>query len=238
MLFSLPTFLSKKDRLSGFHQGNVVDNEDPDLLGHVTVRVPGIIEGPDDCLPWFAPKFHNLFGGNATSQQFSVPKVGATVLVQFDRNIAYNGYYLGHTLSSELLNTVFATDYPNTYGSIDTSDEGLIIELLVNRLSEMVSLKKTNSDGTITSITIDEAANASLVVDGNLTSHTGNDLTVTADNAISITANGSTVNIESKGQEMTIKTGDGNLTIDAGSGNIIIKGDNIDINSGTRVNLT
>ncbi len=81
-------------RYYGFYFGIVVDNVDPEKLGRVRVKIPGLVE-PESNWAWpFA-----MGGGSAQSGGWSPPKKGAAVGVMFnggdiDGETAYfSGWY-------------------------------------------------------------------------------------------------------------------------------------------------
>jgi uncharacterized protein involved in type VI secretion and phage assembly len=66
-------------RLFGAHLGTVTDREDPEGVGRVRVRIPGLIE-PESA--WAAP-VGTVGGGGAGCGFYAVPPVGADVVVWF-----------------------------------------------------------------------------------------------------------------------------------------------------------
>ena len=80
-------------RLDGLHVGEVVDREDPEGLGRVRVRIPGLIE-PASAWAW---PLGTLGGGSDRRGFFSVPEKGAEVGVLFHQGDVDAPYYLcGH----------------------------------------------------------------------------------------------------------------------------------------------
>ena len=65
----------------GFYTGTVIDNEDPELLGRVRIRVPSIIEPAS---AWAFP-IGTLGGGKPQRGWFDPPDIGADVDVWFFR---------------------------------------------------------------------------------------------------------------------------------------------------------
>lgn len=141
MLYDLPTFLRRTDRLAGVHHGIVVNNRDTTQRGYVQVKIPGLIDGGDGLLPWCAPIYEASLGGASGSQNFAVPDVGSVIAIEFDGGNVYCPYYVGWTPSlitdpkaqrallgskgmsaDELL-----ADYPNSYGRLDATGTGHIV---------------------------------------------------------------------------------------------------------------
>ena len=80
-------------RLDGLHVGEVVDREDPEGLGRVRVRIPGLIE-PASAWAW---PLGTLGGGSDRRGFFSVPEKGAEVGVLFHQGDVDHPHYLcGH----------------------------------------------------------------------------------------------------------------------------------------------
>ena len=137
-LINLSTLMYKRKRLDGVHHGVVVDNADPDKLGHLKVEVPGVMEGDPGNLPWCAPKLGFFLGGSEASQQFVVPVTGATVTVEFDG--PYCPYYTGWVPDKKTANDLFHRDYPQSYGMID----GEFVAIAANRkLGDVLLAKQT-----------------------------------------------------------------------------------------------
>ena len=80
-------------RLDGLHVGEVVDREDPEGLGRVRVRIPGLVE-PASAWAW---PLGTLGGGSDRRGFFSVPEKGAEVGVLFHQGDVDHPHYLcGH----------------------------------------------------------------------------------------------------------------------------------------------
>jgi len=79
--------------LHGLHIGQVIDRADPERLGRVRVRIPGLIEPAS---AWAFP-LGTAGGGSDRRGFFAVPELGAEVGVLFHRGDADRPYYLaGH----------------------------------------------------------------------------------------------------------------------------------------------
>lgn len=80
-------------RYPGLYMGEVVDREDPEGLGRVRVRVPGLVEPAS---AWAFP-LGTVGGGSDRRGFFSVPEKGAEVGVLFHQGDVDHPYYLcGH----------------------------------------------------------------------------------------------------------------------------------------------
>ncbi len=79
--------------LPGLYLGEVVDREDPETLGRVRVRIPGLVE-PSSAWAW---PLGTLGGGSERRGFFSVPEKGAEVGVLFHQGDVDHPHYLcGH----------------------------------------------------------------------------------------------------------------------------------------------
>jgi len=121
-------WLKDKNRKSSSYEGVIVDNDDPDKLGSVRVRVPQIHGAltdeehiPDEHLPWIHQRPSTFLGNSQNSGMFSVPDIGTRVLVDYPTSDPYFGYYKGGVTSISTRTTAFDEDYPHTYGFVDPS---------------------------------------------------------------------------------------------------------------------
>lgn len=80
-------------RYTALYIGEVVDREDPESLGRVRVRIPGLVEPSSN---WAFP-LGTLGGGNDRRGFFAVPEKGSEVGVLFHQGDVDHPYYLaGH----------------------------------------------------------------------------------------------------------------------------------------------
>lgn len=80
-------------RFTALYIGTVVDNNDPEKLGRVRIRIPGLID-PGSA---FAFPLGTVGGGSAQRGFFNPPDVGAEVGVLFNQGDVDHPYYLcGH----------------------------------------------------------------------------------------------------------------------------------------------
>lgn len=178
MLYNFQTFLHKKDRLKGVHFGTVVDNDDPNRLGHVKVRVPEVLDGSTEDLPWIAPKYTSFLGGNTNAQNFVVPNEGAEVCIEFQN--PYCIYYTGWTPSNRTRNDELTEEsrYTDIYGARDEQDTGWFID------REMQSVEVRHVSGTV--LKCDADGSVTLINPGNFSMQIGGDFDVTAMGNITI----------------------------------------------------
>ena len=164
MLIDMPTFLYKKMRLSGQHYGIVVNNRDEMKLGYVQVRIPGVIDGKEEDLPWAAPRLPAGFGGALNAQGFVVPKEGSDVTLEFGNDpytLFYTGWVPSEISSSEELTDGAGDNYPDVYGSLDDQGTGYVVDQ-VERSFDWGHASGFKSN-------VDSSGNASMVSDGDLT---------------------------------------------------------------------
>jgi len=98
--------------------GVVVDVQDPQRLGRVRVRVPGLLDGLDE-YPWAHPLHPPGLGGDGQSGWFSVPELQSQVLVVFPYEDIYVPFYIGTPQFTSTHQTLFDTNYPERYGWTD-----------------------------------------------------------------------------------------------------------------------
>ena len=112
------------------YKGVVVDNNDPDTLCRIQVRIPIIHDGiPDEHLPWAIPEdlthSRGLVGGNLgrSASLIGIPVKGSFVAVFFrhkgDPNLASYSHKL--PITADTMPEEFLTNYPDTYGSVHPS---------------------------------------------------------------------------------------------------------------------
>lgn len=99
--------------------GCVEDNNDPEKLGRVRVRVAPYMDLDIDKLPWASPILGSC-GNSTNSCGLNVPEVGSQVRVTFPSRDFTAPYYTGAELNSTNRCTFFDEDYPFTYGYKDS----------------------------------------------------------------------------------------------------------------------
>lgn len=155
MLLDLVSFLSVPNRLTGKHHGIVVSVGDEDRRGYIKVRIPGLIDGSIESLPWVAPNLPPSLGGSSGAQNFSVPIIDSVVTIEFDSNNPYCLYYTGWTPSgttgnnpesgsramddrsmgtSKISRKDLEINYPNRYGHVDDTGTGIIVDRQENSI--------------------------------------------------------------------------------------------------------
>jgi len=86
-------FDTRDPRYTGLYIGHVVDRADPEQLGRVRIRIPGLVEPAS---AWAFP-LGTVGGGSDRRGFFAVPEAGAEVGVLFHQGDIDHPYYLcGH----------------------------------------------------------------------------------------------------------------------------------------------
>lgn len=99
--------------------GFVEDNNDPEKLGRIKVRIAPYSELSTTDLPWATPKL-GTHGNSAEYGGLNVPELGSQVRVDFPSKDFTAPYYSGAELNEVNKTTFFDEDYPNTYGYKDS----------------------------------------------------------------------------------------------------------------------
>ena len=110
--------------------GVVEDNEDPEQLGRVKVRVIEVFGTQilTEDLPWAAPFRDFGFGAQADLSSFSVPLVGTEVVVKFHRGDVYSPVFSSIILSGQQQMSDYLTNYPFRYGMRDRNGNKTIVD--------------------------------------------------------------------------------------------------------------
>lgn len=132
--------------------GEVVKNDDPELLGRIKIKVFGKFDKLDiDSIPW-AHATNGVTGGSSTGTGFySVPKVGSIVAVTFDNgNIYHPEYHVMQRISNELKEEI-KPNPTNFHSIIYDTDEKLKIfytqdkGLMYDYKETQINIKPDNS---------------------------------------------------------------------------------------------
>jgi uncharacterized protein involved in type VI secretion and phage assembly len=86
----------------------------------VQIRIANLLsEVPDAMLPWARPAKSMGRGSGPNVQSFSVPVIGAKLMVILQNGDPYHPLYVGGLLTAEDLHEIFQTNYPARYGMAD-----------------------------------------------------------------------------------------------------------------------
>lgn len=101
--------------------GTVEDNNDPEQLGRVRVRIAPYSDFKNvEDLPWASPILGSC-GNSSGSGGVNIPEIGSQVRVEFPSRDLTAPYYKGAELNKYNKVTLFDEDYPNTYGYKDNN---------------------------------------------------------------------------------------------------------------------
>jgi uncharacterized protein involved in type VI secretion and phage assembly len=205
------TTVGQRGRIGGVVIGIVTDNADPEGLGRVRVRFPGLSD--DDIGHW--ARIATLMAGTGRGT-FFLPEVDDEVLVAFENGDITRPYVLGALWNGEDAPPDTNADGNNNLRFI-RSRSGHIIRLDDTDGSEKVEIIDKSEGNTIT---IDTANNT---------------ITISSSKDINIEASQGTIkisgqNIEISSTSATKIEAQGGLTLDGSPGNTDIKGTMINLN--------
>lgn len=114
-----------RPRQFGFYRGFVVNNADPEKVGRVTCRVPGLIE-PESGWAWPMA----MGGGSPQNGSWDVPKIGANIYVLFHQGDVDEPHYMhgwyGRGMPSDPVSGASASDAANKIKCFET-DRHLVV---------------------------------------------------------------------------------------------------------------
>ena len=113
-----------------YFRGRVVDNDDPDKIGRVRIRVPMLHRFiKDEQLPWAIPMNDGSSGTTAGQVgSLDVPPLGAYIWMTLLDNDLYYPMYFGAPKVKETIHEDLKTNYPHSYGRIDRSGNLTLID--------------------------------------------------------------------------------------------------------------
>lgn len=115
----LPLLRTTKDVASMSYLGTVEDNNDPEKLGRLRVRISLYDEFTTDELPWVSPIL-GAHGNSSSSGGINIPEIGSQVRVYFPSKDLTAPYYTGAELNDNNRVTLFDENYPHSYGYKDS----------------------------------------------------------------------------------------------------------------------
>ena len=229
--------------------GEVVNNEDTDILGRIKVKVFGkfdLLE--DDTLPWAYPS-HQISAGSITgSGSYSIPKVGSIVNVYFDNGNIYSPIYTYQQTINEDLKTEIGEDIQDFHSIIyDTELEGGLKifysqneekGLILNLKDTIINIRNDNE----IKITNPNEDSISLKNDGTLEITTSTSITINTQQIL--IESGEKIEINTDEAIVNMNTGEVNaneLTVNSNettvnSNTTIVNGNTVDVNAAS-INL-
>ena len=116
----LNAFLKEStDPATQSYLGMVEDNEDPEKLGRLRVRIGLFEDYATEELPWACPTL-GTHGNSSSAGGLNVPEKGSQVRIYFPSHDLTAPYSMGAELNNLNKTTFFDDDYPNTYGYKDS----------------------------------------------------------------------------------------------------------------------
>ena len=184
-------------RYPGLYIGEVVDREDPEGIGRVRVRIPGLVEPASN---WAFP-LGTVGGGSDRRGFYSVPEKGAEVGVLFHQGDVDHPHYLcghwgkpdGNAEVPEPVRDLSKEDAPKVR-AFET--ERFLLVFDDRSGSEKLLLKDKATEDLIlieaaTGIRIKTAKDVTVEVEGNVVLTAKGDASIDVDGDVSVTAGGS-----------------------------------------------
>ena len=137
----LNSFLKENvDPATASYLGMVEDNNYPEKLGRLKIRISPYMDFEADDIPWASPTL-GTHGNNPNAGGINVPEVGSQVRVYFPTHDLTAPYYMGAELNDLNRTTFFDDDYPHAYGYKDST--GNFIK--VNKARKTIQLQHSSS---------------------------------------------------------------------------------------------
>lgn len=115
--------------------GRVVANNDPTQRQRVKIRVPNVLDFPEDELPWVMPLVQSGFGITNSAVTVAVPVVGSIAVVSFQNGELYYGILQGYVhYQSAAIPGELAGNYPNRRGFKDPGGNVFYIDISNNEV--------------------------------------------------------------------------------------------------------
>lgn len=149
----LPLLKNNKKDYSGMsYLGTVEDNNDPEKLGRIKVRIALYTDLATEDLPWASPLLGSC-GNSPFNGGLNIPETGSQVRVSFPSKDLTAPYYSGAELTEQNRVTLFDENYPNAYGYKDSNGNFVKVDKTAGTTQwqhESTTNVQASSDGTIT----------------------------------------------------------------------------------------
>ena len=169
--------------------GEVVDIEDPDLIGRIRVRVFGKFDDlPNEVIPWAYPSSNITASSNTGGGFHSVPKLGSTVGIRFDNGNLYHPEYFYNQRISDEVKEEIKDSYTNSHVIIyDVITEDSLKIFFTEKKGLMLDYKGTQinikPDKSIILQTASKKSIIEILDDGNLNIDETENITINCKNA-------------------------------------------------------
>lgn len=123
-------WLRPRHALRRQYEGEVLDVDDPRMIGRVKCSITGLLDIdhiPLEDLPWCYPQYPADFGDGASGSPMTVPTVGSRILLDFPTESIYHPVYRWRAPNRATRPTDFQSEYPNRHGSSDPEGNKTII---------------------------------------------------------------------------------------------------------------
>lgn len=240
MFFNLATAFERPKLTETEYVGKVLDNNDPEKMGRCKISIPDVFGTRIDTknLPWCAPLNSFIEGASTEIGAFSVPLVGAEVLVDFSKGDIYSPRYRGQLRAKTQLITEMETNYPDRFGKKDSSGNLFYADRKEGTIDvhhHSGTVIHIANDGSVTctvvkdqSLTVKENATVLVEKSCSVTVKENNTVAIEGDNAI--TVNGNTTLQTDGNVDSTVG---GNLTANVSGKGTIDVGGICDIKTGS-----
>ena len=171
----------KREFANRIFMGIVVDNEDPEFLQRVRIRVPVVYDGvKDETLPWALPMYSSIQGNTKTVGAYSVPVIDSLLYVKFQDGDTHFPVYGQIAVTPETVKDESRINYPHRYGMSDNKGNKLYVD------TKEGDMRIDHHSGTSIHILPDGSVNMKVVgniswdVDGDITWDVDGNWTATA----------------------------------------------------------
>ena len=172
----LPILNTKKNPAEQSYLGTVEDNNDPDKLCRIKVRIAPYTDMTTDELPWACPLSSSSSGNSPENGGVDIPDLGSQVRVEFPSRDLTAPYYRGAEINQLNRTTLFDDDYPNTYGRRDSNGNFYRVNKktgIAHFQHESTTNMQVTADGSVT-VSLRGGAYFSFSSYGTMTLDTGN----------------------------------------------------------------